>query len=341
MLMRALVTTEKGGPEVLRIEERSAPEPRRGQVRIAVRAAGVNFADILARVGLYPDAPKLPAVVGYEVAGELESVGEGVDSGLSPGDRVVAGTRFNGYAELAVADARAVVPLPEGWSFEEGAAMPVNYATAYGCLVRYGSLRQGERVLVQAAAGGVGIAATQIAKIVGAEVFGTASARKHDAVRQNGVDHPIDYRTEDFAKAVRRIAGSAHPLDLALDAIGGRSFKKGYDLLRAGGRLVVFGASAFLEGGKRNLPTAAKTLAQTPIFHPLQLMPSSRAVIGFNLLRLMDEGRIDDLMAPVNEWARAGRLRPIVAESFPLERGGEAHRYLQEGSNIGKVVLTT
>ena len=276
----------------------------------------------------------------YEVAGEIESVGERVDSRLSPGDRVVAGTRFGGYAEVAVADARAVVPLPEGWSFEEGAAMPVNYATAYGCLVRYGGLREGERVLIQAPARGVGIAATQAAKLVGAEVFGTASARKHEAVRENGVDHAIDYRTEDFAKAVRRIAGSERPLDLALDAIGGRSFKKGFDLLRAGGRLVVFGASAFLEGDKRNLPKAAKTLAQTPIFHPLQLMPSSRAVIGFNLLRLMDEGRIDDLMEPVVEWARAGRVRPIVAESFPLDRGAEAHRYVQEGSNIGKVVLT-
>src|SRR5829696_7589003 len=337
--MRALVTTQKGGPEVLKIEERPAPEPRRGQVRIAVRAAGINFADILTRVGLYPDAPKLPAVVGYEVAGEVESAGEGVDSGISVGERVVAGTRFGGYSELAVADAKAVVPLPEGWSFEEGAAMPVNYATAYGCLVRYGGLREGERVLIQAAAGGVGIAATQIAKIVGAEVFGTASARKHEAVRENGVEHPIDDRGADFAKAVRRIAGSEHPLDLALDAIGGRSFKKGYDLLRAGGRLVVFGASALLEGGERNIPKAAKTLAQTPIFHPLQLMPSSRAVIGFNLLRLMDEGRIDDLMEPVVEWARAGQVRPIVAEFFPLDRGGEAHRYLQEGSNIGKVVL--
>ena len=159
-------------------------------------------------------------------------------------------------------------------------------------------------------------------------------------MRENGDDHAIDHRTEDFAKAVRRIAGSERPLDLALDAIGGRSFKKGFDLLRAGGRLVVFGASAFLEGDKRNLPKAAKTLAQTPIFHPLQLMPSSRAVIGFNLLRLMDEGRIDDLMEPVVEWARAGRVRPIVAESFPLDRGAEAHRYVQEGSNIGKVVLT-
>src|SRR5215211_1983199 len=260
-MMKALVITEKGGPEVLKIEERPAPEPR---------------------------------------AGEIESVGERVDSRLSPGDRVVAGTRFGGYAEVAVADARAVVPLPEGWSFEEGAAMPVNYATAYGCLVRYGGLREGERVLIQAAAGGVGMAA----KLVGAEVFGTASARKHEAVRENGVDHAIDYRTEDFAKAVRRIAGSERPLDLALDAIGGRSFKKGFDLLRAGGRLVVFGASAFLEGDKRNLPKAVKTLAQTPIFHPLQLMPSSRAVIGFNLLRLMDEGRIDDLMEPIVEWAR-------------------------------------
>ena len=124
-----------------------------------------------------------------------------------------------------------------------------------------------------------------------------------------------------------------------LDAIGGRSFKKGYDLLRAGGRLVAFGASALLAGGRRNVAHAAKTFAQTPIFHPLALMSSSREVIGFNLLRLMDDGRIDDLMQPVVEWAEAGRLRPVVAESFPLERGGGAHRYLEERSNIGKVVL--
>ena len=160
--MRALVITEHGPPEVLKVEERPDPQPGPGQARIRVRAAGINFADLLARTGLYQDAPKPPCVVGYEVAGEVEALGDGVDS-VSVGDRVLAGCRFGGYAELVVTPENALVPLPDDWSYEEGAALPVHYATAYAGLVRFGSLRAGERVLLHAAAGGVGIAATQIA----------------------------------------------------------------------------------------------------------------------------------------------------------------------------------
>src|ERR687895_387904 len=223
--MKALVITEHGPPDVLRVQERPDPEPGPGELRIRVRAAGVNFADLLGRVGLYPDAPKPPCVVGYEVAGDVDAVGEGVE-GLEEGQRVMGACRFGGYAQLAVASADAVLPLPDGWSYSEGAAMPVTYATAYAGLVRWGGLRVGERVLIQTAAGGVGIAATQIAKLVGAEVYGTASASKHDAIRGFGVDHPIDYRSKDFADEVRRIAGEKHPLDLAFDAVGGSSFRK-------------------------------------------------------------------------------------------------------------------
>lgn len=338
--MRALVVTSKGGPDVLAVEERPDPEPGRGQVRIAVRAAGLNFADILARQGLYPDAPDLPAVLGYEVAGEVEALGEGVE-GFSEGDRVIAGTRFGGQAERAVTDAANVVALPEGWTFEEGAALPVVYATAYAGLVRYGALGEGERVLIQAAAGGVGIAATQIAKLRGAEVFGTASKAKHDAIRAQGVDHPIDYRTEDFDDAVRRITGEKRPLDLVMDAIGGRSFKDSYGLLRAGGRLVCFGASAVSTGDTRNLPRALKTLAQMPRFNPMSLMSSSRTVIGLNILTLWDaKGTLDELISPLVEWTRDGSIRPVIAKAFPLEDAAEAHRYVQAGSNVGKVVLT-
>ena len=338
--MRALVITENGGPEVLRVEERPDPVAGSGQVRIAVRAAGINFADLMARVGIYPDAPKPPSVVGYEVAGEIESVGEGVED-FAPGDPVIAGTRFGGYAELAVTRATNVVALPGHWSFEEGAALPVNYATAYAGLVRYGSLAEGERALIHAAAGGVGIAATQIAKLRGAEVFGTASAAKHDAIRAQGADHAIDYRTQDFRREVRRITGQQRPLDLALDAVGGASFYKSFSLLRAGGRLVPFGASSAMSGERRDLLGSVRMLATTPIFHPLRLMSSSRAVIGLNLLTLWDDrGTLDDFVVPLREWAEAGRIRPVVAESFPLERGAEAHRYMGEGRNVGKVVLT-
>src|SRR3954449_5682985 len=206
--MRAVVLTGQGGPEVLQVQERPDPPVGPGEVRIAVKAAGINFADTMARVGLYPDAPKPPCVLGYEVAGEIESVGEGVTS-FKTGGRVMAGTRFNGQAELVTVAEDQVLQLPEQMGFEEGAAFPVNYGTAYAALVLMGGLKGGERVLIHAAAGGVGISATQIARSIGAEVFGTASPSKHDAIREQGVDHPIDYRTLDFEDEVRRITGGA------------------------------------------------------------------------------------------------------------------------------------
>jgi NADPH:quinone reductase-like Zn-dependent oxidoreductase len=322
------------------VQQRPEPAPGPGEVRIAVKAAGINFADLLARIGLYPDGPKPPCVIGYEVAGEVESLGDGVD-GISAGDRVMAGTRFGGYAELALAPAAGVLPLPDGWSFEEGAAFPVVYATAYAALIRYGSLRRGERLLIQAAAGGVGIAATQIGKQVGAEIFGTASASKHDAIRGFGVDHPIDYRSRDFASEVRRITGEQAPLDLIVDGIGGRSFKQGYSLLNAGGRMVCIGSSAVMEGDRRNLVQAARTLVTMPRFNPLRMMSQSRGVIGLNMLRVWDaHGASPEDTAALAEMLGAGAIRPVVAESFPLERAGDAHRYIAERKNVGKVVLT-
>ena len=338
--MRALVITEAGPPDVLKVQDRPAPTVGPGEARVAVKAAGINFADVMARMGLYPDAPKLPAVVGYEFAGEVESVGDGVE-GLSVGDRVLGGCRFGGYSELVAVDADQLIPLPEDWSFEEGAALPVNYSTAYAGVVRYGGLREGERLLVHAAAGGVGIAATQIAKQVGGEVFGTASASKHEAIRGFGVDHPIDYRSDDFVKAVRRITGEKHSLDVVMDAVGGRSFAKSFALLRAGGRLVCFGASSLVTGERRSIPQAAKGLLQTPWFNPMRLMPASKAVIGLNMLTLWDEkGSLDEYVEPLRGWLESGAFRPVVAEAFPLERGPDAHRFVQERKNVGKVVLT-
>jgi len=269
-------------------------------------------------------------VVGLALTGELES-----------GERVMGGCRFGGYAEYVATDRENVMPLPDDWSFEEGAAMPVNYATAYAGLVRYGSVREGEKVLLHAAAGGVGIAATQIAKLQGAEVFGTASASKHDAIRGFGVDHAIDYRNEDFVKSVRRITGEKKPLDLVMDAIGGASFGKSFSLLRPGGRLVCFGASAVTSGEKRSIPQALKTMARTRIFHPMPLMSESKAVIGLNMLTLWDSrGSLDEWMEPLRKWTEEGKIKPVVAKAFPLDEGPAAHRYIAERNNVGKVVLT-
>jgi NADPH:quinone reductase-like Zn-dependent oxidoreductase len=339
--MKALVIPRAGPPEVLEVQDRPEPQPGPGEVRVRVKAAGINFADLMARQGMYPDAPKLPAVMGYEFAGDVESLGDGVTE-YQPGQRVLGGCRFGGYSELVATKAKDLVPLPDDWSYEEGAALPVNYTTAFAGLVRYGNLQPGENVLIHAAAGGVGIAATQIAKIKQAgTIYGTASPGKHDAIRAQGVDQPIDYTSQDFAKEVRRIAGRKDPLDLIMDAVGGSSFRKGYGLLRAGGRLVAYGASSVTPGEKRDIKAIAKMVATTPIFHPMQLMPASKAVIGLNMLTLWDEfGSLDDYIQPLREWIDDGRIRPVVAEAFPLDQGAKAHRFLQERKNVGKVVLT-
>jgi NADPH:quinone reductase-like Zn-dependent oxidoreductase len=341
--MRAVVITKHGGPEVLQVQERPDPPVGPGEVRIAVKAAGINFADTLARTGLYPDAPKVPCVVGYEVAGEVESVGNGVES-VKPGDRVLAGTRFNGQAELVTVRENLIYPLPEQLSFEEGAAFPVNYATAQAGLVVMGGLTQSERVLIHAAAGGVGISATQIAKRIGAEVFGTASAAKHDAIRAQGVDHAIDYRSQDFAEEVRRLT-NGEGIDVAFDAVGPTSFRKDYQLLRPGGRLIMYGASEVQTGEVRSVPTALRTLAKSPFasmpwWKGLGVMNENKGVFGLNMLSWWDaEGSLDRMIEPLISGLQNGELKPIVAEAFPFDRAPDAHRYIAERRNIGKVVL--
>jgi NADPH:quinone reductase-like Zn-dependent oxidoreductase len=337
--VRALVITEHGPPDVMRVQERPDPEPGSGEVRVRVRAAGVNFADLLARVGLYPEAPKPPCVVGYEIAGDVDAVGDGVE-GFEVGQRVMGGSRFGGYAQLAVTGSDVLIPIPDGWSYSEAAALPVAYATAYAGLIRFGGLRAGERVLIQGAGGGVGIAATQVAKLAGAEVWGTASPPKHEAIRGFGVDQPVDYRTHDVVDEVRRIAGEDHPFDLAFDPLGGRSFRQSFALLRPGGRLVCFGASEMQAGERRSPLRAMRILAQMPRFNPIKLMRESKSVIGLNMLTLWDAGGIEGFIEPLREWLDQGRIRPVVAKEFRLDDGPEAHRFVHERKNIGKVVLT-
>jgi NADPH:quinone reductase-like Zn-dependent oxidoreductase len=337
--VRALVITQHGPPEVLKVLERPDPAVGPGQVRIAVKAAGVNFSDLLARVGMYPDAPKPPCVIGYEVAGDVESVGDGVD-GVKPGDRVIAGTRFGGQAELAVTDAGNVFPLPDGWSYEKGAAVPVVYVTAYAGLIRYGNVLAGERVLVHAAAGGVGIAATQIGKHLGAELHGTASASKHDAIRGFGIEHAIDYHSQDFVKEIRRVTGEKRPLDLVMDAVGGNSFRKSWSLLGAGGRLVAFGISEGGGGERRQIGKALKMLATSPVFPVLTMMRDSKSVIGLNMLTLQDAKGLGDYIEPLTDLMEQGVVDPVVAEAYAVEQAADAHRFLSERKNVGKVVLT-
>jgi NADPH:quinone reductase-like Zn-dependent oxidoreductase len=331
--MRSVQIPRYGAPEVLRVIEGEDPVAAPGQVVVEVAACGVNFADTMARVGLYADAPKPPMVVGYEVAGTVAAVGDGVDVARI-GERVMAGTMFGGYASRVAVPAADAVPLADRLSFEQGAAIPVNYATAWAGLIGYGSLQPGEKVLIQAAAGGVGIAATQIAKRFGAEVWGTASPGKHDAIRANGVDHAVDYRSEGWWKGLPQF-------DLIMDAIGGRQFRRSYAMLRAGGRLVAFGASSVHQGEKRNyakvLPEALPMLRG---FNLIEQMESSKAVIGLNMLTLWkDRGTLQPWTEPLSDLIEDGTVQPVVSDAVPFDRAAEAHRIIGERRNVGKVVL--
>jgi NADPH:quinone reductase-like Zn-dependent oxidoreductase len=331
--MRVVVITKHGAPDVLKVEERPDPPLSAGEVRIGVAAAGINFADVMARVGLYQDAPKPPCVVGYEAAGTILELGEGVRD-LTPGQRVVAGTQFGGYASQVVVPADNVVALPDRLSFEQGAAIPVNYATAWAGLIGYGNLQPGERVLIHAAAGGVGIAATQIAKRQGAEVYGTASPSKHQRIVDNGVDRALDYTKPGWERNLPKF-------DLIMDAIGGKSFRRSYTLLNPGGRLVAFGASAVMSGEKRNLVTALGTVVRMPRFSMIKQMSESKAVIGLNMLTLWkDKGTLKPWIEPLQAMLDDGTVEPVVAGEFSFERAGEAHRMISERRNVGKVVLT-
>jgi synaptic vesicle membrane protein VAT-1 len=329
-----------GTPEVLEVREAADPTPGAGEVRVRVHAAGINFADIMARMGLYPDAPPVPSVVGYEVSGVVDALGAGVQ-GVSEGQRVTAMTRFGGYTDTLIVPAGQIAPIADAMSFETAAAIPVNYLTAWLMLVRLGNVQAGERVLVHAAAGGVGQAALQICLLKGAEVIGTASAPKHERLRAAGVAHCIDYRSQDFEAEVKRIT-KGEGVHIALDAVGGKSFGASYRSLASLGRLFVFGSSSAAPGNRRNILAALKSLASVRKFGPMDLMDKNRGVFGVNLGHLWHIG--DEMAVMLKEivaLTEAGKLAPVVDATFPLERASDAHAYIQARKNFGKVLLTT
>ena len=338
--MRQVCIPHYGPPEVLCLQEvPDSPLPANA-VRVAVQAIGVNFADIMARQGLYPDCPRPPVVVGYEVAGTLEAVGSEV-ADLLPGQAVMALTRFGGYAEQVVVPAEQVFPLPCGMPCTAAAALPVNYLTAYVMLYLCGHLQPAERVLIHGAAGGVGLAAVQLCRLRQAEIYGTASAPKHGFLHQQGVAHTIDARQEDVSTAIWRLTGG-RGLDIVLDPLGGRSFAQSYRLLAPLGRLIMFGVSRMSRGPRRNMLTAAWQLLCMPWFHPVRLLNDNKAVIGVNLGHLWNQTLLlRQAMEALLQLYQQGQINPVIAQTFPLAQAAAAHRYLQERRNVGKVLLTT
>jgi synaptic vesicle membrane protein VAT-1 len=338
--VRQIWITRAGRPEVLQVREAPDPAPGAGEVRIRVEASGINFADIMGRMGVYPDLPPIPVVPGYEVSGRIDAVGPGVDQSWMGRD-VIAMTRFGGYADVVCAPLKQVFPRPAGLSALEGAAIPVNYFTAWQLVVVMGALKANETVLIHSVGGGVGIAATQIAKHVGARVIGTASAAKHGEMRALGVDHLIDYRTEDFETRTREITGG-RGVELILDAVGGESWKKGYRVLAPTGRLGMFGASSLVSGKQRNVLSMLSMVAKTPwfAFNPVRLMNANKGVFGVNLGHMWGEiDRLREWGGALMDLAAKGIIKPKVAASFTFDDAAQAHHFVQDRRNVGKVLL--
>jgi NADPH:quinone reductase-like Zn-dependent oxidoreductase len=336
--MKQVWITKPGAPEKLQLREAVEPSAGAGEVRIRVAYAGVNFADIQARMGQYPDAPKPPCVVGYEVSGVIDQVGSNV-RGLAVGDRVMALTRFGGYSEVVAVTEEWVHKLPDSISLEAAGAIAVNYGTAWVMLTRLANVRSGQTVLIQSAGGGVGLAALQICLWRGATPIGTASAGKHDRLRQMGCKHCIDYRNQDVeAEVLKMTAGRG--VDIALDAAGGSSIRMNYRLLAPLGHLVMFGFAATVTGERRNPLSLIKGLATTPFFHPLALVNANRSLSGLNMGRLFPEyGRMRGEIGQIVGLVADGTFAPVVDRVFPFDEAAAAHRYLQDRRNFGKVLL--
>lgn len=338
-LMRAVWITRPGGPDALQVRETADPEPAPGEVRIRVTAAGLNFAEVMAAQGLYPDAPKRPCVVGYEVAGVVDALGEGTPEPAA-GSRVLAMTHFGGHADVVCVPAGQVLPIPDAMSFEEAAALPINYVTAYHMLFRVAGIRPGERLLVHMAAGGVGMAVLQLCRTVAdVEVFGTASAAKHEVLRAEGCAHPIDYRTTDYAAEVSRLTGG-EGVDIVLDPLGGNDWRKGMGLLRPCGRLVAFGFANLTSGQRRRPARLATQAIGIPLMTPLQLMNRNRTVSGVNIAHLWGQAALlrEELQAVLALWDE-GKIRPRIDATYSFADAAAAHRRILRRENIGKVLL--
>jgi len=342
--MQQVWITRTGGPEVLEIRDAPDPRPGQGEVLIRVEAAGINFADLMARQGLYPDAPSPPAVIGYEVAGTVEAIGDGV-SQLQPGADILALTRFGGYSSHICLPAGQVFTRPQGMTAEMGAALPLNYLTAFQALVVMGGIRHAQelggsrmRVLVHGAAGGVGTAAGDLGQLYGAELFGTASPDKLDYVLHRGYDHPISYRDHDWAADVLALT-EGRGVDLILDPRGGGQWNKSLSVLAPTGRLVLYGYNSAL--GRSKLALARDALSIPWLrFQPFSLMNRNLGVAGVNI------GRLWHMPEEVANWARKlisyyrrGEVRPHVDRTFPLSDAAEAHAYMQTRQSVGKVIL--
>ena len=335
----SVVITRHGVRDVLEIQSLERPSIQADEVLIEVRAAGLNFADVSARQGLYPDAPKPPCVMGYEVAGIVKEVGNKVTD-FKVDDRVLAMTKFGGQASLVATRAEHCFLLPDAMSFADAAAIPVNYLTAFHMLFEIGNVKPGSTVLLHMAAGGVGTAVLQLLHTVdNVTVFGTASAPKHEYIRELGCKVPIDYRTQDYQQIVQAQT-SGRGVDIVLDPLGGENWRKSWKLLAPAGRMVCFGFAGGHKGHRRNLLHVVGQLSRMLLVNPIAAMNQNKSIQGVNMGHLWSEAAMlrREMTQILALWEK-GVVAPHVHACIPFSRAAEAHGLLEDRKNFGKVVL--
>jgi len=324
--MQAITFSQPGGPEVLQLSTVPDPTPTPEQVLVRVRATALNRADTLQRKGAYPPPPGESEILGLELAGEVEAVGSAV-TGLKPGDRVFGLVGGGGYAEKAVIDARMAMPIPQHWSFAEAAAVPEVFFTAQETIFTLGRLRAGETILIHAGASGVGTAGIQMAREIGARVLVTAgSAEKIQRCLDLGAHAGCNYKERDFAAWIQEVTNK-QGVDVIEDFIGAAYWERNLQSLRTCGRLVLVG-----------------TMGGVTVETSLLLIMSKRLQIFGSVLRARPLAeKIEVTKRFQQNWLpllASGRVKPIVDKVFPLAQAREAHRYMEENKNFGKIVLT-
>ena len=322
------------------LRESEIPAKQDGYIRVVTEGFGINFADVMARKGLYQDAPPTPCVVGYESVGRTMDESKIGNETIPAGTRVVAFSRFGGYSTHVLADERAVQPIPEDIPLGEALALAVQYCTAYHCAEERVSVFPEDHVLVQAAAGGVGTALVQLLKRKGCTIYGTAgSDEKLKYIQAQGVHHPINYRTQDFSQVIREKLGK-RGLDVVFDSLGGKSYSNGFKALGKGGRIVGFGASEQVAGGLAAI-NQLKLAANFGLFSPIQLLMNSKAMIGVNMLHVADDRPevLSRTMKAVVELWKAGEIKPVVGAEFKANQLAEAHEFVESRKSMGKVAI--
>jgi NADPH:quinone reductase-like Zn-dependent oxidoreductase len=340
-----IVVTHYGGPEALEVLEEERPEPKAGEVRVKVQAAGVSLPDVMAREGIHPETPKVPFTPGWDLVGTVDRLGDGV-SGFEPGQVVAALPISGAYAEFVCLPQRELVPVPPGLDPAEAVSLILNYITAYQMLHRSAKVRAGQRVLIHGASGGVGSALLQLGRLAGLAMYGTCSSRGASVVSELG-GIPIDYQHQDFVEEIHRLTREG--VDVAFDSMGGSHIWRSRKAVRPGGKVVAYGLTGSLRGGRlaSGRSGGRHRFREIAVFGVYILggwiFPGRKRVVPYSiqtLKRLKPALFREDLMA-LFDLLRQRKIKPLIAQRFPLEQARQAHELLGRGGVTGKIVLAS